>query len=322
MSDPHVKRLALLIGVALAILAGSLYLFARPSPPASVPPTPAPAGASSPAQSASTSSTQPKITWSQNQIEVILAHTESASSDLTFSSSLDLQNVVIEAVPEIADLLSVQPNSFASISAGSSNAVHISFSIPSTTASGTYNGTIHARLGSSTLPQNLKVTVNVWRQIKDSTTGLQFLVPPFGDDTRLAVNTSTPGQSFVDFQLRDSTDGSFVSEFGMRIYSNPDHLGLSQWFEQNIDVDGILAANRTYRDEQLEDGSDALVFVGPTPTQYLDVGTPLDYVFRLSPNGDQIISITQSQVNSLFDLGYSQDTISKLEIQVLGTVKF
>jgi hypothetical protein len=92
MSDPHLKRLGVLIVLVLAILAGSLYLFARPNPPAPVPPTPAPVGASSPAQSASTSSTQPKITWSQNQIEVILAPTESASSDLTFSSSLNLNN--------------------------------------------------------------------------------------------------------------------------------------------------------------------------------------------------------------------------------------
>src|SRR2546425_749434 len=119
MSDPHIKRVAILIVLVLAVLAGSLYLFARPSPPASVPPTRAPAGASSPAQSASTSSTQPKITWSQNQVEVILAPTESASSDLTFSSSIDLQNVVIEAVPEIAGFLSLQPNSFANVSSGS-----------------------------------------------------------------------------------------------------------------------------------------------------------------------------------------------------------
>jgi hypothetical protein len=172
------------------------------------------------------------------------------------------------------------------------------------------------------LPQALAVTVNVWAQIKDPTTGLQFLVPPFGNDTRLVVNTSTPSQSFIDFQMRDGSGGAFVSEFGIRIYSNPTHLGLSQWFEQNIDVDGILAANRTYQDERLADGSDALVFVGPTPARYLDVGTPLDHGFRLSPNGDQIISITQSQVNSLFDLGYSQDAISKLQIQVLGTVNF
>src|SRR5437879_4401657 len=101
MSDPHVKRLGVLIVLVLAILAGSLYLIARPVRPAPVPPAPPaePGATPSPAQTASTTSTQPKITWSKNQIEVILAPTESASGDLTFSSSLDLQNAVIEAVP-------------------------------------------------------------------------------------------------------------------------------------------------------------------------------------------------------------------------------
>ncbi len=184
------KRSALLIGVLLAILAGSLYLFARPSPPASVPPTPAPAGAWSSAQSALTSSTQPKITWSQHQIEVILAPTESASSDLTFSSSLDLQNAVIEAVPAIADLLTtVQPNTFASLSAASANAVHISFSIPSSTTLGRYEGTIHVRTGSSTLPQTLKIIVDVWQPYDNPTLGIHFLMPP-----GMVAEASTDGQ--------------------------------------------------------------------------------------------------------------------------------
>src|SRR6266852_1424845 len=161
MNDPHFKRVALLIGVLLAILAGSLYLFARPSPPAPVPATPAvaPAANSTLLQVGSASSTQPKFTWSQNQIEAILSPGESTSRDLTFTSSLDLQNVVIEAVPEIAGFLSVQPKSFANISGGASNAVHISFSIPSGTTLGTYESTIHVRIGSSTLPQTLKAVV-------------------------------------------------------------------------------------------------------------------------------------------------------------------
>src|SRR5207302_2294276 len=177
MSDLHLKRVGFLIMLALAILPRS-YLFARPSRPASLPLKPAPAGASSPAQAASTSSTQPKITWSQNQIEMILAPTESASSDLTFSSSLDLQNAVIEAVPAIAGLMTVQPKTFASISAGSSNAVHFSFSIPAGTALGSYNGTIHVRIGTSTLPQTLKITINSWNHVTDAAAGFSTFFPP------------------------------------------------------------------------------------------------------------------------------------------------
>jgi hypothetical protein len=176
MGDPHIKRLAIVFGVlVLAILGGALYLSATPSPAGPLPPTPAPAA--NPAQSSSTSA-PPKITWSQSQIEVSLAPTESASSDLTFVSSLGLSGAVVEPVPAISGLLSVQPNSFASVAAGASIGVHISFAIPSSTALGTYTGTMHIRVGSSTLPQTLKITVNVWNRVTDAAAGFSALFPP------------------------------------------------------------------------------------------------------------------------------------------------
>ena len=177
MSDPHLKRVAIVVVLVLAILAGSLYLFAKPGAPASVPPL-APAGASSPAQSASTSSTEPKITWFQNQIEVTLSSGQGASKDLNFTSSLALQNVILEAVPEIHGLLSVQPSSFASVSANQAQKVHVSFSIPAGTTLGTYTGTVHLRVGSTTFPQTLKVTVNVWNSLTDAAAGISVLFPP------------------------------------------------------------------------------------------------------------------------------------------------
>jgi hypothetical protein len=180
MIDPHLKRLPLIVALILAILGGSLYLIARPMSPAPVPPAlPAkPAITPSPAQTRSTTSTQPKITWSQNQVEVILAPTESTSRDLTFSSSLDLQNVVIEAVPEIAGFLTIQPNAFASVPASQAQSGHVSFSIPTGTMFGTYDGTIHLRVGSTTFPQTLKVIVDVWQPYENAAFGIRFLMPP------------------------------------------------------------------------------------------------------------------------------------------------
>ncbi|HUC31703.1 MAG TPA: hypothetical protein VMR99_03410, partial [Candidatus Paceibacterota bacterium] len=37
------------------------------------------------------------------------------------------------------------------------------------------------------------------------------------------------------------------------------HLTLQQWFEQNIDVRGMLAASNTFASQTLSDGSTALV---------------------------------------------------------------
>src|SRR2546428_12787189 len=44
------------------------------------------------------SSTQPRIAWSENQIEVILSPGENTFRDMTFTSSQSLSNVVIEPV--------------------------------------------------------------------------------------------------------------------------------------------------------------------------------------------------------------------------------
>ena len=253
---------------------------------------------------------------------MILSPGDIAAKDFTFASNQNLQNVVIEAVPEIAGFLSIQPNTFATVTMGQPQSVHISFSIPAGATLGACNGTIHLRVGIATLPQTMKIAINAWPLIKEPTTGLAFLVPPLGDATRLAVSTSSDGQAFVDFQLQDGPTGEFVSDLGISIYSNPAHLNLIEWFHENIDVDGLLAANRTFQHQQLSDGADVLVFSGAMPEQYLEVGTPLEYAFRLSPQGDRVLGISQSQVTDLFGRGYSQNAILDLEIQILGTVRF
>ena len=110
---------------------------------------------------ATTSSAQPKVTWSDNHIEVTLSPGERTSKDITIASNRDLQNAIVTAVPKIAGFLSLQPNSFAFLSSGKPNEVHISFVIPSGTALGTYEGTVHIKIGSQTLPQTLKISVKV-----------------------------------------------------------------------------------------------------------------------------------------------------------------
>ncbi len=161
MNDSQLKRVAILIVLVVAILGGSLYLFARPSPPASVPPTPVPAGASSPAQSASSSSTQPKITWSPSSIMVSLLPGDIKQRTVFFAGTAALQNVSIEAVPEIASFLSVTPSAIAFLSASQNQLIQIRVTMPVNASSSTYYGTIHVDDGSSTIPQTLKMTITV-----------------------------------------------------------------------------------------------------------------------------------------------------------------
>lgn len=119
----------------------------------------------------------PEITWSENSVEVILSPGESTSKDLTFTSNVALQNIIVESVPPIAAFVSVQPNDFAIVPAGQLQSVHLTFSIPANATLGAYDGTVHVRLGSQTLPQTLEVSVLAWKNFADPTLGISFKFP-------------------------------------------------------------------------------------------------------------------------------------------------
>ena len=163
MSDPHLKRLGVLILLVMAILAGSLYLIARPMPPAPVPPaTPVePVATSNPSQAGSTSSTQPHIIWSPSAITVFLLPGDIKQRTVGFTSSITLQSVSIEVVPEIAPFLRVTPSLIASLSPNQQQAVQIRAVLPVDASSSVYEGTVHITSQSKTIPQTLKVIITV-----------------------------------------------------------------------------------------------------------------------------------------------------------------
>lgn len=105
---------------------------------------------------------QAKIIWSEPRITIKLASGQSLLKTLTFTSDMNLPNVTVEPVPEIARFLtSVQPSSFTNVTTGQPQSVSLSFFIPAGTTQGTYDGTIHVRSGSRTLPSTLKVVIEV-----------------------------------------------------------------------------------------------------------------------------------------------------------------
>jgi hypothetical protein len=115
--------------------------------------SPGPVAAPEPSNQPQATSQQPKITWSQNQIDLILSPGEGASRNLTFTSSLDLQNVVIEAVPRIAGFMTIRPNRYATVPANQALSVELIFSIPLAASLGIYDGTVHVQSGSQTFPR-------------------------------------------------------------------------------------------------------------------------------------------------------------------------
>jgi hypothetical protein len=104
---------------------------------------------------------QAKITWSTTAINIDVSPGSIVTRNLTFASSLTLNNITIEAVPEIAHFLTINPAAIASVPGNELQAVVITFSVDPATPLGSYQGTVHVRNSNQTFPQTLKLTINV-----------------------------------------------------------------------------------------------------------------------------------------------------------------
>jgi hypothetical protein len=124
--------------------------------------------------------------------------------------------------------VSIQPNAFASVPANQAQFVHIALSIPAGTTLGTYDGTIHLRSGSTTYPQTVKVTVNVWKAFRDDVVGFSVKLP-----AGFSVSTTTNERpNFLgQITITGPTEGETID---ISKYSNADSLSLEQWYERTL----------------------------------------------------------------------------------------
>jgi hypothetical protein len=104
-------------------------------------------------------SAQPKIVWSPSSVYAGITSTTTVIKSVTFTSDQALQNVVLEAVPQIAGFIQIQPNTLAQVPASQPQTIRLIFSAPAAALFGAYDGTIHLRIGRVTLPQTLKTSV-------------------------------------------------------------------------------------------------------------------------------------------------------------------
>jgi hypothetical protein len=107
---------------------------------------------------------QPRVQWSVPAVSIVLPPGESVVTKVSLSSSAPVQNVSLEAVPEIARIIAIQPQNIPSLAPNQPQVVNLTFSVPVNSAIGILEGTIHLRTGSRTLPDTLKVTVGISSQ--------------------------------------------------------------------------------------------------------------------------------------------------------------
>ncbi len=261
-----------IVVLAIGVLAASVLLFATQPGPAARTPQLETAARPIPAAPVVSSSTQPIITWSPTSTDVTLSPGEATSRDFSLTSSVALQNVLLEAAPAIAGFLSIQPNRFAVIPAGQPQSAQVSFAIPQGAALGTYYGTIHVRAGNRTLPQTLKLSLRIWSAIQIN--GVLMKFPP----------TVTPQSSGEELRFVDLNQPTLPPLFFVTVTSSQATLtGASQEILRRI-------AQQTL-------GEDILSF-GPTLGNGLlvDATTLFErYFFWYDPNTLKIAEIIEGQ---------------------------
>lgn len=162
---------------------------------------------------------QPKVIWSEKHISLQISPGTGQVRQVTFTSDHNLKNVMIEAVPQIANLVSVQPTTIASVFADQAQTVSLFFSIPSGTTLGLHEGTIHVRVGSLTIPQPLKVSIEVTQiDLPPDLTMPEPLSPAVVQLAGVSEKNFNPRNSSLQFQI---SDGTFSTDpAGVKIFLN------------------------------------------------------------------------------------------------------
>jgi len=164
------------------------------------------------------------------------------------------------------------------------------------------------------------ILLPVFGTFTDPTTNITITFPPVGPQVQIVPQPLTNGAiSALNLDLFDSSQQAMISVAGIAVYDNPGGLTLTQWFENNVDVNGILEANNVFQGETLRNGISAFVLSGPVPSSYLDLSGPVAQIYAISPSGRYVISMAQAQEAQLTDYGY--DGTSTL-INMLSMMQF
>jgi len=107
-------------------------------------------------------SNRPVVSWNNREITQTIGGAQIVSPLVVkFQVSRTLTDVNVFVVPEIRRFVTVQASDLSNLQPLTDYSLTLMFSVPTQTAEGVYSGTIHLRQGNQTIPQTLKVNVNV-----------------------------------------------------------------------------------------------------------------------------------------------------------------
>ena len=102
-----------------------------------------------------------RVVWNPGVLQVTVLQGSSQLSSIQLSVSERVDDASLFVVPEIAGLMQVSLVGQTVLNPGTPISVPMGLSVPATTAPGLYQGTVHVRSGTRTMPATLKVQIEV-----------------------------------------------------------------------------------------------------------------------------------------------------------------
>lgn len=103
------------------------------------------------------------ISWQPKAVTRALGNGQAVTYEevITFTSTAKLNDLEMWITPSLRPFVTIEPTAFREVQPGIPYTVRARFSIPTRATEGVYGGTIHARVGSRTVSEVLKMTVNI-----------------------------------------------------------------------------------------------------------------------------------------------------------------
>jgi hypothetical protein len=109
----------------------------------------------------------PRVTWSTRKVEQALTVGQPTTVTVSFTSTVDLQNVILNIPGRLARVMTVAPASFAAVPANTATQVTLTFNVPADWK-GNASGVVQMRSGKRVIPTPLHVQARIPRTAQAS----------------------------------------------------------------------------------------------------------------------------------------------------------
>jgi hypothetical protein len=175
----------------------------------------------------------PSILWSTQSATIVVAPSETSTIALRFKTGHRVEDARVNVKSAIAAWIHPEPAFLGTIHKNETWQVILTIRPSLSAKLGTYFASVYiqkaddderSRCKSSNVSFPFRLTINIWSQTVEPTSGLQFKLPPFGQKTEVTADTSTPGQTVLNLEVQSGPQKTYTSQFGIVIYANPQHL--------------------------------------------------------------------------------------------------